>query len=208
MLKPRLFLTVLALAAAVVACGGKTNSANQSPAANNQTAQAPANNQTAQAPGNDVTSSWVSYTSPKGSYTAKFPSKPKEETQTLDTKAGKTDLVLVSYEDRANRRAYAVSHNRFTIPQGMKFDVQKGLDGSRDGIANGIGATVSKETKITSKTGYPGREVIMAKGGADVAKARIYYGDGILYQIFVLADNKKLSAPEVDAFLNSVEFSK
>ncbi|OLP17077.1 hypothetical protein BST81_17105 [Leptolyngbya sp. 'hensonii'] len=154
-----------------------------------------------------IASTWYNYTSPTGKYTARFPGKPREDTRTLDTKAGKTNLVLVTYEDKSAKRAYALSHNKFIFPSGMSFDVQKGLDGSRDGLARGMGATITQETKITAQ-GFPGREITLNKGETLLAKARIFYVNGTLYQMFVLVDGKQLDAPEVTAFLESVEFQK
>lgn len=155
-----------------------------------------------------ITDGWYSYASTQGRYVAKFPGKPQEESQAIATPTGNSDLFLVIYEDKANNRAYAISHNRLQLPEGAKLDIEKGLDGSRDGIARGVGATVTQEIAIRRST-YTGREVLMSRAGKMTGKARIFYANGILYQAFVLLEGTDLNqVPEVNAFLDSVQLTK
>lgn len=159
-------------------------------------------------PARTLTDNWYRYQSPQGQYRAKFPAKPQEEKQAIATPQGSSELYLAIYEDPTNQRAYAISHNRVAAAAGQTLDIEKGLDASRDGIARGVDATVVQETPIRRGT-YAGREIILAKANQMMGKARIFYTNGTLYQVFVLVQGQNLEqVPEVDAFLDSVELGK
>lgn len=149
-------------------------------------------------------SEWQRYDSPKGSYSVMFPGEPQESADALNTPTGKVEVVLVRYQDDLQGRVYLASHNQIPIPEGSSFDIESGLDSTRDSIARELSAKVLAEKRIDHQ-GHPGREFSMNREGQFSAKARIFYADGVLYQAIVGTQDENLSAPEVEKFLGSME---
>ena len=147
------------------------------------------------------------YSAADGSYTITFPGKPTEKSQTVDTKVGPIKVVIETYEADKGRRAYFASSTQYKIDP-RRYDVEKGLDGARDGMARSSNATVSNETKLNYK-GARGRQLYLTmKQGK--AKARIYVvnaGKGpTIYQTFVIDTTGKVDDAEVNSFLDSLSF--
>ena len=147
------------------------------------------------------------YTASDGSYTVKFPGKPTESAQTVQTQVGPIKVQMVIYEGDQGKRAYATSSTQYKIDP-RNYSVEKGLNGARDGIAKNMNATISKETKINYK-GAPGRQLFLTlKQGT--GKVRIFIvnaGKGpIIYQAFVVNTTGKVDNAETNAFLDSLTF--
>ena len=159
-----------------------------------------------------VISKWYTYYSQEGNFTAKFPEKPEEEKNYSSSPQGPISALEVRYVDQVNQRFYQTGYANLPIPPGAqrnRFDVEKGLDGCRNGMVRGLGATVNKERKIT-QNGSPGREITMTLEKGIVAKARIFINPKNLkaYQAIVVAPDDKLDLPEVKAFLDYVKISQ
>ena len=147
------------------------------------------------------------YSATDGSYTIKFPGKPTESTQTVQTKVGPIKAVIVGYEANQGKRGYAVSSTQYKVDP-RQYNVQKGLDGARDGMAKNLNATVSNETKINYK-GAAGKQFYLTlKQGK--GKVRVYIVNGAkgptIYQAFVMDTTGKVDDAEVNSFLDSLTF--
>ena len=153
---------------------------------------------------------WYAYTAADNAYSVNFPGKPDEKSQSSSTKAGQIKYVLVSYSTNAGKRAYLSSSTMYAVSP-RNFNVQKGLDGARDGAAKSTNATVTSETKIDYK-GAPGREFYMTMPNGTKAKERIFIvnkGKGpVLYQVLVVDTEGKIAVPETDQFLKSLVIKK
>jgi hypothetical protein len=159
-----------------------------------------------------VIHNWYTYYSQEGNFTAKFPEKPEEEKNYSNTPEGPISAVEVRYVDKVNQRFYQTGYANLPIPTGAQrehFDIEKGLDGCRNGMVRGLGATVNIEKKI-SQSGSPGREITMTLEKGIAAKARIFINPKNLkaYQAIVVAPDDKLDIPEVKAFLDYVKISQ
>lgn len=159
-----------------------------------------------------VIHNWYTYYSQEGNFTAKFPEKPEEEKNSSNTPEGPISAVEVRYVDKVNQRFYQTGYANLPIPPGAQrdhFDIEKGLDGCRNGMVRGLGATVNIEKKI-SQSGSPGREITMTLEKGIAAKARIFINPKNLkaYQAIVVAPDDKLDIPEVKAFLDYVKISQ
>lgn len=147
------------------------------------------------------------YSAQDGSYTVKFPGKPVENTQTVQTQLGPVKAIIVYYEANQGKRGYAVSSSQYKIDP-RKYNVEKGLDGARDGIAKNINATVTKETKINYK-GAPGREIYLTMKQGQT-KVHVYVVNAgkrpTIYQAFVMDTTGKVDDAEVNSFLGSLTF--
>jgi hypothetical protein len=149
------------------------------------------------------------YAAADGSYTVKFPGKPKEQTQTVATAVGPIKAVFVIYEVNKGQRAYMSSSTQYKIDP-RQYNVEKGLDGARDGMVKSTNATISKENRINYK-GAPGREVYFTlKQGKGKGKVHLFVvntGKGpIIYQVVVLDSSGKVDDADTNAFLSSMAF--
>lgn len=156
---------------------------------------------------NDPTKDWYSYSSTDNTYTVKFPGKPDEKPQSSQAATGPINYVLVSYSTHGGNRAFLSSSTMYTVDP-SNFNVEKGLDGARDGAAKSTNATVTSENKIDYK-GASGREFYMSMQNGTKAKERIYIvnkGKGpILYQALVVDTDGKIDDTDIDLFLKSLE---
>lgn len=150
------------------------------------------------------------YTSKDGDYSISFPEKPKEQAQTTKTTKGDIHFILATCTANAGKRAYVSSSTRYPFPSNS-FNVQKGLDGAREGVAKNIKATINSEKKITLN-GVAGREIEMSTEAGIKARCRLFADNSgaqpVLYQAFVVDAGGNINSPEVDAFLRSLQLKK
>jgi hypothetical protein len=200
-MKKLLFIPViLALVAPLAAC-----TSTNSTIANAQTEKTQASpvhgtkKSSAKTPVASLTKNWYHYTAKDGSYSAKFPKRPKELV--------KSGLAQVMYEDVANNRAYLTQNNKFTANP-SELNVEKALDAA---VASQTqdSSTVSDEKKI-ELNGLPGREITVRNKKGMAMKARMFIEskEPTLYIVMVAAGNGKLTFPEAQAFLDSLSIPK
>jgi hypothetical protein len=115
--------------------------------------------------------------------------------------------LLVFYNDTPNRRVYLTGNVKYPVDP-SQYNVEKGLDGARDGAAQNTSSTILDEKKI-SLNGYPGREIIMKNPQGIVQRIRFYIDPKgpTLYQAIVGSEDGNIDFPEADAFLNSLTFN-
>jgi hypothetical protein len=149
---------------------------------------------------------WYSYKSTDGSYSVDFPAQPQEQKRTVDSAGKKIDFTLVNYPDQANKRFYATAVSNVPLPPGVKFDVEKGLNGARDNAVKSANAKLIKEDKI-KLNGYEGRELTMQGQGTLVAKQRMFADpkNFKLYQAILVAEDGKVDFPEAKQFFDSFQ---
>jgi hypothetical protein len=144
--------------------------------------------------------SWTEYKAYDGSYTVSFPEKPTEKKDYLQTAIGKVYFAEASYTKDKNY--YSTSHTTYPVDP-KKYDPEKGLDGSRDGISKSINMKIVREEKIKIN-GFPAREIEMkGKDGAVLAHLILDPNGPTLYQVFVVAGDGNVNTPENKAFLDS-----
>lgn len=147
------------------------------------------------------------YSPSDSSYTIKFPGKPQENTQTVETALGPIKVLYASFEANQGKRAYIASSTRYKIDP-RRYNVQKGLDGARDGMVQQTHGKVVKETRITYK-GAPGREIYLTVAQGK-AKVRIYVVNGAkgptVYQAVIIDAGGKVDDAAATAFLGSLTF--
>ena len=160
-------------------------------------------------PADSITKNWTPYTSKDGSYTVKFPGKPQEQNQSADTPIGKLEFLIVGYSDNKNSRAYMTTVVDYPVNP-SDYDVEKGLDGARDGAANNTNSQIVREDKITYNDDYPGREIVLQNPEGMKTKARIFIDPKgpTLYQSLIVAEDGNVTFPEADAFFKSLVISK
>jgi hypothetical protein len=147
------------------------------------------------------------FTAPDGSYTIKFPGKPSGKSQTVQTKLGPMNVLIETCETNGGKRAYFASSSQYKIDP-RRYNVEKGLNGARDGIVKSTNATVTNETKINYK-GASGRQMYltMKQGKAKVRLYVVNVGKGpTIYQTYVIDTTGNVDDAEVNSFLDSLAF--
>ena len=141
---------------------------------------------------------------PEGSgVTLLMPGEPKEISQKV---AGATMKMMTV--EKGRNGAYMMSHADLPIPANeTPAEVQKRLDGSRDGSLGNMQGKLVDEKKITLGK-YPGRDIrfeIPDKKGA--GRMRIYLVGTKLIMVMAIGQEKFASTPEAVKFLESVELA-
>ncbi len=148
---------------------------------------------------------WYNYKAKDGSYKIYFPQKPQEKNLSVNTPLGKLSTLFVFYEYPEEKRIFYVSHVKYPV-EASQYNVEKGLDGARDGAAQNTNSIIVSEKRINYK-GFPGREIIFqSRKRPDLRTlARIYIDPNgpILYSLQVIAEDGNLDFPEAKAFLDS-----
>ncbi len=129
-------------------------------------------------------------------FTVAMPGTAKEQT----TESG--GHIYASEDDQ---NAYIVSYTDFSDAKQTPANVQRMLDGARNGATSNGGKLLS-EKKITYE-GYPGRDLRLKTKGGNFMRLRIFMANGKLYQVGVVTDPDKSEAPIVDQFINSFHFT-
>ncbi|MGD2183991.1 hypothetical protein [Lusitaniella coriacea] len=159
-----------------------------------------------------LTDDWQAYTEKNGRYQIKFPEKPIENNQQQQTPQGQTvEITTAIYEDEPNKRVYVSSVNEMPLPEGATFDVEKGLDGGRDGATRSTNSTVVSEEKI-DYDGLPGRSIVMSTPEGAKIKMNMLINakeeKALFYQVWVAAQDGNIDFPEAQAFLDSLEIAR
>jgi hypothetical protein len=158
----------------------------------------------------DLPAGWKVIDSKDGRFTVHMPKEPMEpKKQVVRTKTGKLNVTLVVAEGRHDSY-FVVSYSDFPQAELKKGEEEKRLDQACDGAAESLRGEVHKEKPIKLDGRHPGREFVIRKGGAVIAKMRIYLVGHRLYQVMVLGNGQTFSSKEKDAgiFLDSFRLNK
>lgn len=144
------------------------------------------------------------FKSEAGSFAVTAPKTLQESTHDLELQSGKTTLYLFSTQE--DNIGYFVSYCDYPPETMQHGDLEKMLDGSRDGALSNAKGTLLSETRITLE-GNPGRELLMEtvdeSGRPAAIKGRLFMVKNRLYQVMVVAPRSQTGDKEVDQFLQS-----
>lgn len=104
----------------------------------------------------DPLAGWVDYSGPEGSYTARFPGKPQENTETMPIEGMPPQTMRSAlYEGPGGTKAFITAVVDVNAPEGAVYDVPAGLKGAVDGMLNGMNATMdsSKDLNLGAAMG-------------------------------------------------------
>jgi len=107
-------------------------------------------------PAADPLASWVDFTGPENSYTAKFPGKPTENTETMPVEGLPPQTMRSAlYEGPGGTKAFITALVDVNAPAGTVYDVPAGLKGAVDGMLSGMNATMdsSKDMNVGAALG-------------------------------------------------------
>jgi hypothetical protein len=142
------------------------------------------------------------YTSKEGGYKAIFPSKPVEREFPLPGFNIKLKMAMVMKPAHGYVVAYA------DFPELLKGatdqELEKRLDGGREGALRFSGSTLVKEEKIKMEKKYPGRDITGdLPNEAGQMRMRMYVVDGRLYELMVIGSQTFVESPDAQAFVAS-----
>jgi hypothetical protein len=130
---------------------------------------------------------WVKYAPDDGKFSALFPTQPEVTTQTIPTAAGTIPYTTCMSEIEGGAVAYGVAFNDYPETV-LQADVEKVLDGGRDGAKANLKGEIVSETSMTF-AGHPAREFTIA---GDVEGQKLLYHTRIvligtrLYQLQIV----------------------
>jgi hypothetical protein len=144
------------------------------------------------------------FKSETGRFSIMTPVALQEETQPLETEAGKIMLHLFAAQEGFT--GYFVSYCDYPPDFIKKKEPEKMLEDARDGaVSNDQGKLVS-DTKI-SLAGHPGREVVIdargPHGPKGLIRGRLFMVGNRLYQIMVVAPQGRGDDQATKGFLQS-----
>jgi len=158
-----------------------------------------------------ATDNWVAYVHPQKLFSARFPAKPAESDNKADSVIGPV-TVKMAIASRGPSQAYAAMSTSYDLPKGSTFDVQKALDGAREGMLGKMNGKVTSE-KPSKLDGYDGRELAFegqGPGGKTMkGQARVYVSaePPAAYLAFVIYVDGNLD-DDAKKFLDSVHVGK
>jgi hypothetical protein len=144
------------------------------------------------------------FRSEEGGFSIRFPAAPATERTQVPTVVG--DITMVTHTARDGHVDYGVMYGDYPEEMMKDYDLQKGLDGARNGAISNIGGTLIEEQAITF-AGQPARafEAATTLQGAKLRlRARLFLVDNRIFQLMVIHPESETGA-EADAFFASFE---
>lgn len=216
-----LLLSCVSVQVLLVACGGteQTTTTSETPTTENPEAAATPNSETTAAPkaeskatdSQSVTAKWVDFKTEDGSLAIKFPGEPTTETQTTPSDLGNLEVMMTSYSDNANKQFFMVSSVTYPVKP-EEYDVQKGLEGAKNGAAANSGSTIVSD-EPSDRFGIPGKKLIMNASQDNqklTLRAEIYIDPKgpTLHQIMMVVEGDQVDTPAANAFFDSAQITK
>lgn len=146
------------------------------------------------------------FTSKAGRFSVMMPGKPKKQTQNVPSAVGNIKMDVYSV-DRFSY-AYLVMTSDMPTPRKLKDDeIRQVLNDARDGALGQTKGKLVKETEITID-GYIGKEIeITAPEVKGMARNRMYWVDGRLYQVMVVGPKSTIHSDDTEKFYASFKLT-
>jgi hypothetical protein len=148
------------------------------------------------------------FTSKEGKFSILMPKEPNTGSLNVDSPLGKLKMTLTEKEEGGLH--YAVVFADYPADKIKGFDVDKSLDGARDGSVKNSGGKLIQEKKITLGKGkYPGRELlIQLKDEKLWMRQRIYMVGLRQYQVVLAGPEKRVKGKFADRFFQSFKLKE
>lgn len=150
--------------------------------------------------GGDKLQAFELYQSQEGRFSVLFPGEPKRILKSVDTPAGKIDLVL--YQAGSKKTGFIVGYSDYPQEVIDKSNPRKMLDGARDGAVGNAGGELIDEIELTFQD-YPGREIEVEVPGKATIRARLILIDNRLYQVMVISPSVEILEKKGTEFFDS-----
>lgn len=146
---------------------------------------------------------WRELSVREGNFSALLPCKPRHETRSFSTAAGK--LAMTMYACSLKQGTMGVAYTDYPAAAPDAGHARERLDAARDALLRNIGASTHSEEEV-AVAGLPGRQVYAAgRAGAQATelKARFAVDGGRLYQIAYVGARGSVAMADIDMFLTS-----
>lgn len=144
---------------------------------------------------------WSTFTSAAGKFSVSMPGTPKEQKMEVPSPIGAIQFYLFTGRDR--NYEFVASYNDYPASVVSQGNVEKMLDGARDGAVGNINGKLQSEKKITLKN-FPGREIhVLTPDGKAALKYRIYLVGNRLYQVGIVSTNPFQETEKTNQFFES-----
>jgi hypothetical protein len=154
----------------------------------------------------ELPANWKVNVSKDGGFSVAMPGTPTETKKQVKTATGQLLVTMLVAEGR-DEALFVVSFSDFPKIEVKKETVDKRLDNARDGAVSSARGKLRTEKIIKLDETHPGRELVVEKDGAVVAKIRIYVVKNRLYQVMVLCSGAG-SSKEAGVFMDSFRLNK
>ena len=154
----------------------------------------------------DLPPDWKIVVSKAGGFVVAMPKNPTESKKKVATATGHLEVFLLVALGE-NDATMVVSYCDYAEEE-LKGNLEKRLDHARDGAVNGARGKLQSEKRaqlIDGEVLYPGRDIVIEKGGAVVARMRIFLVGRRLYQVMALGNT---SPRQAGAFMDSFRLNK
>ncbi len=139
-----------------------------------------------------------------GYVSAKFPSKPKKQTKSQNTQAGRIQVILYLTKHEGNE--FILATTKYPSIVFKHKTIEQMLDDARDGGVARIRGKLDEERKI-SKDGRPGRYLKVLSTDRRKALYALFYVDKqTLIMLVTTSDQTKEMPTSIKTFFNSVDF--
>jgi hypothetical protein len=144
------------------------------------------------------------YSSKDGNFSVRFPSKPKETTQTTKTDLGELNVFTATYAT-SDGSTYMVSYTDFPAEAAKPENRDVLYDGVRDELKKDGKVLTAKDKEIGAKK-LPGREIDIERDKGKLRlRFRVVLHDGRLFQVAVIGTPKFVDGKDATGFLESFE---
>lgn len=141
------------------------------------------------------------YAPKDGKFSVRFPGKPKENTQTVKTDAGRVKVFTATYA-QSNGNTFVATFAEISTDSRDAL-----LDGAIKGLIGKDGKEVSRMDAEIGRGKEPGREVIIEKGKNQMRYRLAVKGDRLI-EVGVIGTSDFVKSRDATAFLESLEFAK
>lgn len=148
-------------------------------------------------------------TSTEGRFTVVAPVHLVQQIQDVDLPTGDT-IKVTSYSGERSSIGYFVSYADYPQSVIRTNKPQTLLQGSRDGVSENLGGTITQDTEIALGE-HPGREFIVTakdeKGKPFTVRVRLYIVGARLYELIVWLPESAESGKDVETFFSTFAVS-
>jgi hypothetical protein len=144
------------------------------------------------------------FTSKKGKFKIQFPGEPSENKETVDTDAGKIDMVTYMYE-QGTSKVFMVAYSDYPADMISSNDSKDMLKGAKEGFTGNLQLTIDFE-EFFMIDGYQGL-YFKASNATYYSAIKQNLVKNRLYQIGILSAEGEVSSTDIQDFLETFELT-
>jgi len=152
--------------------------------------------------GGDKLKGFEPYHSEEGRFSGLFPGQPERELKEMNTPIGTLDFIM--YSAGSKKIGFIVGYVDYPQETFKNADIEKMLDGARDGAAQNVNGILENE-RVLDFHGNPGREIEIKVPKKATIKARVILIGNRLYQVMAVSESNSILEEKSPDFFDSFE---